>query len=277
MALLEIKNLEISFHDTVLVTGVDISIERGHCTAVIGESGSGKSITASTIGRILPANLRISNGNIFFEGKDISQIPETEMQKLRGQKISYVFQDYQGAFTPFIKVGKQFHETINCHMKMDKDEQKSLILSKIESVGLDAERIYKSYPFQMSGGQLQRCAIAQAMLMNPDLLIADEPTTALDSVSTSNVLQLMKEIKEEANCGILFISHDLRTVKQYADELIIMYKGHIVERGKTEEVMANPKHIYTKNLFASIPPLRNVPDRLPLINIPDDVDLGEVH
>lgn len=277
MALLEIKNLEISFHDTVLVTGVDISIERGHCTAVIGESGSGKSITASTVGRILPANLRISNGNIFFEGKDISQIPETEMQKLRGQKISYVFQDYQGAFTPFIKVGKQFHETINCHMKMDKDEQKSLILSKIESVGLDAERIYKSYPFQMSGGQLQRCAIAQAMLMNPDLLIADEPTTALDSVSTSNVLQLMKEIKEEANCGILFISHDLRTVKQYADELIIMYKGHIVERGKTEEVMANPKHIYTKNLFASIPPLRNVPDRLPLINIPDDVDLGEVH
>lgn len=277
MALLEIKNLEISFHDTVLVTGVDISIERGHCTAVIGESGSGKSITASTIGRILPANLRISNGNIFFDGKDISQIPETEMQKLRGQKISYVFQDYQGAFTPFIKVGKQFHETINCHMKMDKDEQKSLILSKIESVGLDAERIYKSYPFQMSGGQLQRCAIAQAMLMNPDLLIADEPTTALDSVSTSNVLQLMKEIKEEANCGILFISHDLRTVKQYADELIIMYKGHIVERGKTEEVMANPKHIYTKNLFASIPPLRNVPDRLPLINIPDDVDLGEVH
>lgn len=277
MALLEIKNLEISFHDTVLVTGVDISIERGHCTAVIGESGSGKSITASTVGRILPANLRISNGNIFFEGKDISQIPETEMQKLRGQKISYVFQDYQGAFTPFIKVGKQFHETINCHMKMDKDEQKSLILSKIESVGLDAERIYKSYPFQMSGGQLQRCAIAQAMLMNPDLLIADEPTTALDSVSTSNVLQLMKEIKEAANCGILFISHDLRTVKQYADELIIMYKGHIVERGKTEEVMANPKHIYTKNLFASIPPLRNVPDRLPLINIPDDVDLGEVH
>ncbi len=273
MALMEIKDLEISYRDTVLVSDINITIERGRCTAIIGESGSGKSITASTIGRILPANLKITKGNIIYDGKNLAEISEGEMREIRGKKISYVFQDYQGAFTPFIKVGRQFHETINCHGKMNREKAKSLILSKIESVGLDAERIYDSYPFQMSGGQLQRCAIAQAMLLNPDLLIADEPTTALDSVSTYNVLQLMKKIKEEAGCAVLFISHDLRTVKKYADELVIMYKGRIVERGATESIVRNPKHVYTQNLFAAIPPLRNVPERLPLLNIPDKADI----
>jgi len=276
MSLLEIKDWEISYKGNPLVRGINISLERGHCTAIIGESGSGKSITASAIGRILPNGLSITKGSILFDGKNLADISEKEMREIRGKKISYIFQDYQGAFTPFIKVGKQFHETINSHEKMDKDKQKKLILSKIESVGLDAERVYNSYPFQMSGGQLQRCAIAQAMILEPDLLIADEPTTALDSVSTINVLQLMKKIKEESNCTILFISHDLRTVKKYADELVIMYKGRVVERGTTEEIVAHPKHIYTKNLFASIPPLRNVPERLPLLNIPENVDLTEV-
>jgi len=276
MSLLEIKDWEISYKGNPLVRGINISLERGHCTAIIGESGSGKSITASAIGRILPNGLSITKGSILFDGKNLADISEKEMREIRGKKISYIFQDYQGAFTPFIKVGKQFHETINSHEKMDKDKQKKLILSKIESVGLDAERVYNSYPFQMSGGQLQRCAIAQAMILEPDLLIADEPTTALDSVSTINVLQLMKKIKEESNCAILFISHDLRTVKKYADELVIMYKGRVVERGTTEEIVAHPKHIYTKNLFASIPPLRNVPERLPLLNIPENVDLTEV-
>ncbi len=275
MALLKIEDLEISYKDNPLVSNINISLERGKCTAIIGESGSGKSITSSTIGRILPVNLEITNGHIYFNEKDLADISEPEMRKIRGRKISYIFQDYQGAFTPFIKVGKQFHETINSHMKMEKDKQKKLILSKIDSVGLDAERIYRSYPFQMSGGQLQRCAIALAMLLNPDLLIADEPTTALDSVSTSNVLQLMKKIKEDSNCAILFISHDLRTVKKYADELVIMYKGRIVERGLTDEIVSNPKHIYTKNLFASIPPLKNVPTRLPLMEIPEDISLEE--
>lgn len=276
MALLEIRNLEVSYRKKVIVTGVNFSLERGKCTAIIGESGSGKSVTSSTIGRILPENLSISGGEVFFDGKNIASIPEAEMREIRGSKIAYIFQDYQGEFTPFIKVGKQFHETISCHIKMDKAKAKELILEKIASVGLEAERIYRSYPFQMSGGQLQRCAIAQAMLLQPDLLIADEPTTALDSVSTSNVLQLMEGIKKESNCAVLFISHDLRTVKKYADNLVIMYKGHVVESGKTEEVIADPKHIYTQNLFASIPPLRKVPKRLPLLQIPENVDLKEI-
>lgn len=276
MAVLEVKDLEISYHDKPLVSNISFSIDSGKCTAIIGESGSGKSITSSAIGRILPGKLEVTNGSITLNGRDVLGMSKTELREMRGTQVSYIFQDYQSAFTPFIKVGKQFHETINCHVKMDKAKQKELILSKIESVGLDAKRVYNSYPFQLSGGQLQRCAIAQAMLLDPVLLVADEPTTALDSVSTANVLELIQGIKKDANCAILFITHDLRTVKKYADELVIMYKGHIVERGGKDEVIANPKHIYTKNLFASVPPLRDVPDRLPVLEIPDDTDLNEI-
>lgn len=276
MAVLEVKDLEISYYDTPLVSNISFSIDRGKCTAIIGESGSGKSITSSAIGRILPGKLKVTGGSINLDGKDMLKLSGSELRKSRGTLVSYIFQDYQSAFTPFIKIGKQFHETINCHTRMDKAKQKKLILSKIESVGLDAKRVYNSYPFQLSGGQLQRCAIAQAMLLNPVLLVADEPTTALDSVSTANVLQLIQDIKTDYNCAILFITHDLRTVKKYADELVIMYKGHIVERGRKDDVIAAPKHIYTKNLFASVPPLHNVPDRLPVLDIPDDVDMTEV-
>jgi peptide/nickel transport system ATP-binding protein len=192
---------------------------------------------------------------------------DRELRQARGETFAYVFQDYQSAFTPFIKVGKQMHEMIRAHRKMTRSEEKEKILKGFEDVGLDAERIYGSYPFQMSGGQLQRCAIAQAMLLEPDLLIADEPTTALDSVSTLTVLELIKKIKTDCGCAILFISHDLRTVKSYADQIAIMYKGEIVEYRPRDDIFADPQHEYTKNLFAAIPPLRNVPDRLPIMEM----------
>ena len=267
MALLEVKDLSISSGEREIVKNVSFTIYRGEFVALTGESGSGKSITASCIGRILPQALSITSGSITVNGKDVVSMDKKELQSARGELFAYVFQDYQSAFTPFIKVGKQMHEMIRAHKKMSREAEKEKILKSFANVGLDAERIYNSYPFQMSGGQMQRCAIAQAMILDPDILIADEPTTALDSVSTIKVLELIERIKTELGCAILFISHDLRTVKSYADEIAIMYKGQIVEYRPKEDIFADPQHEYTKNLFAAIPPLRNVPKRLPILEM----------
>lgn len=267
MAVLEVEHLSISSKEREIVKDVSFTIEKGECLAIIGESGSGKSITASCIGRILPKALSITNGTIRVHDREVTSLNKEELRKARGEVFSYVFQDYQSAFTPFIKVGKQMHEMICAHKKMSKEERTEKILKSLENVGLDAKRIYNSYPFQMSGGQMQRCAIAQAMILEPELLIADEPTTALDSVSTITVLELIERIKRESDCSVLFISHDLRTVKKYADKIAIMYKGEIVEYRNKDEIIHHPQHIYTKNLFAAIPPLLNVPDRLPVLEM----------
>ncbi len=273
MAVLEIKDLSISCDCKQLVKKVSFSIEPGECFALIGESGSDKSITSSTVGRLLAEGLSVSSGEVNLLGEDVLSLGKRDLQKLRGEKVAYIFQNYQGSFTPFIKIGKQMDEMLRVHNKgMSKDDRKKSINHRLESVGLEGKRIARSYPTQLSGGQLQRAAIAQAMLLKPRLLIADEPTTALDSVSTSVVLDLLKAIKEEHNVAILFITHDLRCVKKYADRMAIMYKGKIVETGETMEVVKNPRHAYSKNLFSAIPPLRDVPERLPVLEVPEDME-----
>ncbi|MED3978880.1 ABC transporter ATP-binding protein [Priestia megaterium] len=251
---LEIKHLVIHNKTKQIVKGISLKIEQGQWMALVGESGSGKSITAASIGGLLPSGVTLKGGSIIFKGKGEASI--------LGKDISYIFQDYRSAFTPFLTIGKQFDETIRTHSKLSKKERKAAIFQALKAVNLPNERVYKSYASQLSGGQLQRAAIALALVMKPALIIADEPTTALDSVSAAEVLQLLHKLKEEAGCAILFITHDLRHVRKYADRAAIMLAGEIVEENSIESLFHAPHHFYTKKLFNAIPSLQKTPDRL---------------
>ncbi|WP_128895252.1 dipeptide ABC transporter ATP-binding protein [Longirhabdus pacifica] len=262
MSILTVENIKISNEDQIIIQDVSFSVSSGEWLALIGESGSGKSVTSSAIGGILPKPLKVQSGSIFFEGSNMLHKSEKQLQPIRGNQISYIFQDYQGAFAPFLTIGKQFDETLKTHTKLSKKERIQCSLQAIKKVSLPEKRVYDSYPFQLSGGQLQRAAIALAILLKPKLLIADESTTALDSVTTASILDLIKDLKDQMNCAVLFISHDLRQVKKHADTIAIMKQGRIVETGKTMDVFNQPQHEYTKKLFASIPPLKNPPSRL---------------
>ncbi|MGB8461990.1 MAG: ABC transporter ATP-binding protein [Priestia megaterium] len=211
---LEIKHLAIHNKTKQIVKDVSFTIEQGQWMALVGESGSGKSITAASIGGLLPSGVTLKGGSIIFKQKGEAAI--------LGKNISYIFQDYRSAFTPFLTIGKQFDETIRTHSKLAKKDRTAAIFQALKAVNLPNERVYKSYASQLSGGQLQRAAIALALVMKPALIIADEPTTALDSVSAAEVLQLLHKLKEEAGCAILFITHDLRHVRKYADRAAIL-------------------------------------------------------
>lgn len=265
MSVIKVNNLKINEGERTVVDNISFSINSGEWLALVGESGSGKSVTASTIGMLIPEGLKFVTGDVILNGIDVTKLNKNELRKLRGKEVSYVFQDYQNAFTPFIKIGKQIDEMLKCHIKKSCKERKNMILETLKDVGLDETRIFGSYPFQLSGGQLQRAAIAQAIILKPKLLIADEPTTALDAITSSKVLKLLLEIKEKNQCALLFITHDLRCVKNYATKIAVMYRGKLVEMGLTDKVVNNPEHMYTKNLFAAIPPIHNVPQRLNLI------------
>lgn len=262
MSVVNISNLVIRSKGRSIIDNINLSIESGEWFALIGESGSGKSITATSIGLLLPKDLELVSGEINIGGINIRDLGDEELRKIRGKEIAYIFQDYQNAFTPFIKIGKQIDEMIKCHVEIQKEERTSMIMEALNNVGLNEKRVYNSYPFQLSGGQLQRAAIAQAVILKPKILIADEPTTALDAVTAVKVLRLLMEIKKKTNCALLFITHDLRCVKNYATRIAIMHNGKIIEIGSKDTIIANPKHSYTKNLFASIPPMRHVPERL---------------
>lgn len=262
MSVLTLENICITNLDQDIIQDVSFSISPGEWFALVGESGSGKSVTSSAIAGLLSKPLRIQSGAIHFKGSNLTEKNEKELQPIRGKDISYIFQDYEGAFAPFLTIGKQFDETVKMHTSLSKKERKNLIMGAIREVDLPEERVYNSYPFQLSGGQLQRAAIALAILLKPKLLIADEPTTALDSVTTGTILHLIKDLKEKMNCAVLFITHDLRQVKKHADTIAIMKQGRIVEIGPKMDVWNEPKHDYTVQLFSSIPPLKNPPARL---------------
>ena len=275
MPILEVNNLEIRYGDNILVKEINFTIEKKQWLSLVGESGSGKSITAFSVGRILPENLKMTVGNIILDGQDILKLDDEELRRMRGEQIAYVFQDYQGAFTPFIRTGIQMDEMIRNHCKLSGHERKQMIVDVLDKVGLNGKKHYYSYPFQLSGGQLQRAAIAQATLLKPKLLIADEPTTALDAISQKRVLDLIEMIKDETECAVLFITHNLRCVQQYSDEVVVMYKGSVVESGQKDEIFNKPKHRYTRNLFASVPPLSNPPKRLDILDYEFDLERGE--
>ena len=248
--ILEVNNLNISF-DTYAgkvraIRGVDFDLNKGETLAIVGESGSGKSVTTRTIMRLLSSNANIDEGQILFKGQDIVNKSEKEMQKIRGREIAMIFQDPMTSLDPTMTIGKQVAESLRKHKNVSKKESLKAALDLLNLVGIpDAEKRLKNYPHQFSGGQRQRIVIAIALICNPEILIADEPTTALDVTIQAQILELLKEIQEKIETSIIFITHDLGVVANVADRVAVMYAGKIVEVGTAEEIFYNPQHPYT--------------------------------
>ncbi|QTH45470.1 ABC transporter ATP-binding protein [Cohnella sp. LGH] len=237
-----------------LVNEVAFDIARGEMLALIGESGSGKSLTAAAIGGLLPRTIRASGG-IRFEGFSLHELKRKERRCLLGKDIGWIFQDYQGSFTPYLKIGSQLKEALLTHRRMTTNEAKAYIHDWLDKVGLPAERAYASYPFQLSGGQRQRAAIAAALMTGPSLLIADEPTAALDVLTGARIMDLLARMQEQTGCAVLMITHDLRLVRRRAERIAVMRQGRIVERGNAPSIWRRPAHPYTKELLLAVPTL----------------------
>lgn len=260
--ILEVKQLKVAHvhgrYRQTLVDGVSFSIRQGETLGLVGESGSGKSLTANSIVGLLPNSLQICGGEILFQGENVLSWQEKKRRQLRGKEVSFVFQDYQGSFSPFMKVGKQLVETIRTHRKLSKKESKLLAQEWLDQVGLPAERVFNSYSFQLSGGQRQRAAIAAAMMLQPSLLVADEPTTALDVLSGELVLDLLTHMQKQHGCAVLLISHDLRHVMKRADTIAVMREGQIVEMEAAQTIRYEARHSYTQTLLKAQPHLTHI-------------------
>ncbi|MBF6978342.1 ABC transporter ATP-binding protein [Tuanshanicoccus lijuaniae] len=262
--LVEVKDLRISFKTFAgrvqAVRGVNFSLAEGETLAIVGESGSGKSVACNALMRLIPQPPgQYDSGQILFKGQDLLQLSEKEMTNIRGNNIAMIFQDPMTALNPTMKVGKQIAEVILRHKKVvSKEAAKQRAIELLSEVGIPfAERRYEQYPHEFSGGMRQRVVIAIALAAEPQLLIADEPTTALDVTIQAQILELMKEIQQKNNNSIIFITHDLGVVANIADKVAVMYAGQIVEYGTVNEIFYNPKHPYTWGLLGSMPDLDN--------------------
>lgn len=270
-SLLEINNLEISFkRDDILtpvIKKISYSLQANEIVGIVGESGSGKSVSSLAIMGLLPKNIaKITNGEIIFDRKNSASLSKKELQDLRGNQISMIFQEPMSSLNPSLKCGFQVEEMLFQHTKLPKKEVKKQVLALFEKVKLpNPEKIYESYPHEISGGQKQRVMIAMAISCKPQILIADEPTTALDVTVQKEIIQLLKDIQAETGMSIIFISHDLALVSEIANRVLVMYKGEIVEQGNAVEVFHNPQHVYTKALISSRPSLEVRLKRLPTI------------
>ncbi|MEC2055035.1 ABC transporter ATP-binding protein [Peribacillus psychrosaccharolyticus] len=266
--ILEVKDLTISFHtfsgEVQAIRGVDFELKKGETLAIVGESGSGKSVTTKSIMRLLPpGNSEIKRGEILFNGKDLAKLSDKSMQKIRGKEISMIFQDPMTSLNPTMKIGKQIMEPIIKHQNMSKAEAKERAMDLLRLVGIpNAEERFGQYPHQFSGGMRQRVVIAIALACNPKVLIADEPTTALDVTIQAQILELMKDLQKKIDTSIIFITHDLGVVANVADRVAVMYGGKIVEIGTVDEIFYNPKHPYTWGLISSMPSLDSKDDEL---------------
>ena len=258
--ILSIENLRIHFEtfagEVQAIRGVNLKLEKGETLALVGESGSGKSVTAKSIMKLLSNNAVVKEGSITFKGENILEKSERDMQSIRGKKIAMIFQDPMTSLDPPMKIGKQITEVIIKHEKASKEEADKRAEELLELVGIpNAKERMKQYPHQFSGGQRQRIVIAIALACNPDVLIADEPTTALDVTIQAQILELLKELQQQFQMAIIFITHDLGVVANVADRVAVMYAGKVVEVGTAEEVFYNPQHPYTWGLLRSMPTL----------------------
>ncbi len=277
---LEIKDLHVQFHvhgGTVrAVRGLNLTIPAGRTVGLVGESGCGKSVSALTVMRLLEPNARIARGEIKFRGKDLLKLPEPAMQQIRGNDISMIFQEPMTALNPVFSVGDQIAESVEIHQLADAADARKRAVSLLEMVGIaDAKRLAKEYPHELSGGMRQRVMIAMALACDPDLLIADEPTTALDVTIQAQILELMRDLKKRTGAAILLITHDLGVVAEMCDDVAVMYGGRIVEHAPTRELYRSPKHPYTVGLLESIPRLYHKQDRLHVIrgNVPNPLTI----
>ena len=258
--ILSIENLRIHFEtfagEVQAIRGVNLKLEKGETLALVGESGSGKSVTAKSVMKLLSNNAVVKEGAIIFKGENILEKSERDMQSIRGKKIAMIFQDPMTSLDPTMKIGKQITEVIIKHEKASKEEADKRAEELLELVGIpNAKERMKQYPHQFSGGQRQRIVIAIALACNPDVLIADEPTTALDVTIQAQILELLKELQQQFQMAIIFITHDLGVVANVADRVAVMYAGKVVEVGTVDEVFYNPQHPYTWGLLRSMPTL----------------------
>ncbi|AMO34697.1 ABC transporter ATP-binding protein [Lysinibacillus sp. fkY74-1] len=266
--ILEVKDLKINFKTYAglvhAVRGVNFDLKEGETLAIVGESGSGKSVTSNALMKLIPQPPGIyESGQILFNGRDLVPLTDKEMSKVRGNEIAMIFQDPMTSLNPTMKVGRQITEVILQHRKVSKVDAKKRAIELLTQVGIPfPEKRYNQYPHEFSGGMRQRVVIAIALAADPKLLIADEPTTALDVTIQAQILELMKEIQKNSKTSIIFITHDLGVVANIADRVAVMYAGQIVEYGTVNDIFYNPKHPYTWGLLGSMPDLDNDTDEL---------------
>ena len=258
--ILSVKDLRISFRayggKVQAVRGISFDLYRGETLAIVGESGSGKSVSIKAIMGILANNAIIEEGEILYAGKDLTKVKEDDFHEIRGKRIGLIFQDPLSALNPIMKIGKQITEVLHLNKKITKEEAREKALELMRAVGIpDVERRFEQYPFQFSGGMRQRIVIAIALAGDPEILICDEPTTALDVTVQAKILELINQIKEQKNLSVIFITHDLGVVANMADRVNVMYAGKIVETGTSEEIFFAPAHPYTWALLSSMPDL----------------------
>ena len=258
--LLQVRDLKTSFFtyagEVKAVDGVSFDLGRGEVVAIVGESGCGKSVTALSIMRLISDPGRIVSGSIIFDGEDLVQKSEEEMQAIRGNEISMIFQDPMTSLNPVLSIGTQIMEVLRIHQKMSPREARERAVEMLSLVGIpNADRRLSQYPHQFSGGMRQRVMIAMALACNPKLLIADEPTTALDVTVQAQIMELMKELKDKFDTSIMLITHDLGVVAGMASRVLVMYAGKIIEEGTVRDIYYNPQHPYTWSLLRSVPRL----------------------
>ena len=277
MAMLEVKDLRTSFFtpagEVKAVNGVSFNLDRGKVLGIVGESGSGKSVTAYSIMQILEKTGKIVGGSVKLDGQELVGIGEKGMKSIRGNKISIIFQDPMTSLNPTYTIGHQLMEAIMLHTPRNKQQAWDRAVEMLKLVNVnEPEKRMKQYPFEFSGGMRQRVMIAMALACEPDILIADEPTTALDVTIQAQILELMQSLQKELGMAIIMITHDLGVVAQMCDEVIVMYAGSICEQGTADEIFYNPKHEYTKGLMRSIPTVDNDDQKLePISGTPIDL------
>lgn len=259
--LLEVKDLNIEFHDHLIpetvVYDFDLELKIGEIVGLVGESGSGKSMSALAIAGLLSRRDMHKRGQILFDGLDLLTCERSKLRKIQGNEISMIFQEPMTSLNPVKRIGWQIEESLRIHTELNKEERYQKAIEMMKEVELpDPERLYRQYPHELSGGMRQRVMIAAAMICNPRILIADEPTTALDVTIQAQIVELLKRMNREKQTSILFISHDLSLVKQLCERLLVMKGGYIVETGLTQEVFAHPKEEYTQRLIAAIPKVK---------------------
>lgn len=280
--LLEVRDLKIRFksrHSKVqAVKGISFSLDRGKTLAIVGESGSGKSVTSMSLSKLLPPPPKCEvEGEALLDGVDLLGLSERELRKVRGKRIAYVFQEPSTSLNPYFTVGSQIEEALKFH-RDDVEDLRTETVALLNKVGIrDAEKRYGDYPHQMSGGMKQRVVIAMALACRPDILVADEPTTALDVTIEAQIMELLRELRERENMAIILITHNFGIVDGFADEVAVMYRGNIVEQGQTADVLSSPKHEYTRALIRCIPQLGMKRERLPVVDYAAIAGDGSVH
>ncbi|MBQ5699513.1 MAG: ABC transporter ATP-binding protein [Lachnospiraceae bacterium] len=265
--LLEVKDLTTAFSadygETVSVDHISFHVDEGETVCIVGESGCGKSVTSLSIMGLLGRGGAVKDGSALFAGRNLLELSEKELDELRGNRIAMIFQDPLTSLNPVFTIGNQITESIRTHMNVSKDEARERAIQVLAKVGMpDLERVMKKYPHTMSGGMRQRAMIAMALSCDPDLLIADEPTTALDVTIQAQIMSLLKKLREESGMSMILITHDIGLVARMADRVIVMYAGQLIEEAPVKELFAEPRHPYTKALLATVPSIYDSKDRV---------------